>query len=337
MKFADMHCDTISRLFSEREKTSLGYSTESLQSNRIKNTLRSNQFHLDLERMKEANYALQTFAMFVYLNRTADPFTYCNQMIDFYFSELHKNSDLIRPVLSYEDILKNEEMGKMSALLSIEEGEACLGEIENLKHFYQRGVRMMTLTWNFENSLAYPNIIRDVLNRPNKTHGLKAKGFEFLEAMEAMKIILDVSHLGDAGILDVLENTKKPFIASHSNARAVTNHVRNLTDDMISQMGDRGCIAGLNFGADFTTDTPEMPYGSLDMLVEHVRYMTDLGGMDFVALGTDFDGISNKDIELKNCSMMPRLFDALQKAGFHESEIDKICYKNFFRILKELL
>lgn len=337
MKFADMHCDTISRIFSSREKSEMGYPVEPIKKKYPNIELRSNPFHIDLERMKQAGYGLQTFAMYIALNRTENPFEQCNRMIDLYFSEIHKNSDLIRPALNFDDVLKNQEMGKMSALLSIEEGEVCLGDLQNLQHFYQRGVRMMTLTWNYENSLAYPNIVREGLNRPNKTHGLKAKGFQFLEEMERLGMIIDVSHLGDAGIMDVLENTKKPFVASHSNARAITNHVRNLTDDMIVQMGERGCIAGLNLAADFVTESLDEPYGSLEMLVEHARYMTDLGGMDFLALGTDFDGITNRNIELKDCSMMPLLAEALQKGGFHESEIDKICYQNYYRLLKELL
>lgn len=336
MKFADMHCDTMFRLYLSLNHISLGGAMDD-KGEEPSTQIRSNHFHIDLERMKQADYALQTFAMFVPLSQEADPFVRCNQMIDLYFSEIHKNSDLIRPVLTYSDLKKNEELGKMSALLSIEEGETCRGEIENLRHFYQRGVRMMTLTWNHENSLAYPNIVKDGIERPNKTHGLKGKGIQFLEEMERLGMIIDISHLGDAGVYDVLEHTTKPFLASHSNARSVTDHVRNLTDDMINRMAERGCITGLNFSANFLTESKEEPYGSLEMMVEHARYLTDLGGMDFLALGTDFDGISNHNIDIKDCSMMPLLADALKKGGFHESEIDKICYKNFYRILEELL
>lgn len=336
MKFADMHCDTIARIYAARNQKSTGYETN--QSIWLREAgLRQNEFHIDLERMRQANYELQTFAMFVSLGHTENPFKQCNEMIDLYFQEIHKNSDLIRPVLKYEDIQHNRELGKMSALLSIEEGETCLGEIANLRHFYQRGVRMMTLTWNYENSLASPNIIKGEIQRANKTHGLKAKGIEFVREMERLGMIVDVSHLGDAGIYDVLEHTQKPFVASHSNARSVTEHVRNLTDDMIVKMAERGCITGLNFAADFVTEQQEEVYGSLEMLVEHIKYLTDLGGMEFVALGTDFDGISNADIDLKDCSMMPYLVYALQRAGFHESEIDKICYQNCYRVLKEIL
>ncbi len=119
---------------------------------------------------------------------------------------------------------------------------------------------MMTLTWNFENSIGFGNK-RITKNGefagyvPDKENGLKPFGFEVVEKMEELGMIVDVSHMSDAGIYDIIDVAKRPFVASHSNARAVCNHARNLTDDMIKKMADKGCISGLNFYPSFYLQT----------------------------------------------------------------------------------
>ena len=144
----------------------------------------------------------------------------------------------------------------MSALMTVEEGAVCQGEISRLRALYERGVRMLTLTWNFKNELGYPNVrmpensqptfIPD-LKTPNTKDGLTKTGIAFVEEMERLGMIIDTSHLSDAGFYDVLKYTKKPFVASHSNARTISASVRNLTDDMIRRLSERGGVTGLNF------------------------------------------------------------------------------------------
>ena len=203
---------------------------------------------------------------------------------------------------------------------------------------------MMTLTWNHENELAYPNYV--VYNSDGSctcnaeaSKGLKEKGFEFIAEMERLGIVIDVSHLSDAGFRDIYDNTSKPFVASHSNARAMTPHVRNLTDDMIRAFGQRGCVTGLNYCGAFLNSDGR---GGVDAasriedMVRHVKYITNLGGIDVMALGSDFDGIGGK-LELTDASYMPRLADALVKAGFSESDVEKIFYKNALRVFKECM
>ena len=161
------------------------------------------------------------------------------------YREIEKNKDDIGIVYSYDDIIKNQKNNKMSALLSIEEGGACKGDLALLRNFYRLGVRMMTLTWNYENELSFPNgHFYD--EKSKERRGLKEKGFEFINEMERLGMIIDVSHLSDDGIYDVYNNTKNPFIASHSNARSICSHQRNLTDDMIKKIGERGGIIGVN-------------------------------------------------------------------------------------------
>ncbi|MGN1188708.1 MAG: dipeptidase [Lachnospiraceae bacterium] len=331
MKILDMHCDTLYELMADKKKGE-AYS------------LRTNNHHLDLMRMQEGDYLLQCFAVFVNMAESASPLTDGMKLVDLYYEELRKNKDVIAPVLCYEDIENNIRSGKMSAMLTGEEGQICDGSLEILRNYYRLGMRMMTLTWNHENQLGYPNnIIKDRENGGRLSHdsinGLKEKGFEFIAEMERLGMIIDVSHLSDAGFWDIYNHSLKPFAASHSNARAICPHPRNLTDDMIRAMADRGCVVGLNYcGAflDVCGCKPGEHESRISDMVKHIKHITTVGGMDIMALGSDFDGIGGK-LELNGCSQMPSLVEALCRAGFHESDVDKILYKNALRVFKECL
>lgn len=317
MKILDMHCDTLYELMADKKKGEV-YS------------LRSSNHHLDLMRMQEGDYLLQCFAVFVNMAESVNPLTDGMKLVDIYYEELGKNKDVIAPVLYYEDIENNLKTGKMSAMLTGEEGQICDGSIEILRNYYRLGMRMMTLTWNYENDLAYPNMA---------SKGLKEMGFEFINEMERLGMIIDVSHLSDAGFWDIYNHTLKPFVASHSNARAVCPHPRNLTDDMIRAMADRGCVVGLNYcGAflDVCGSKPGEHESRIFDMVQHIKHITTVGGMDIMALGSDFDGIGG-ELELNGCSQMPRLAEALCRAGFHESDVEKIFSQNALRVFKECL
>ncbi|MFQ9394101.1 MAG: membrane dipeptidase [Lachnospiraceae bacterium] len=146
MNIVDMHCDTIGRFYFSGEK------------GETKEGLLENSFQVDLKKMKKGEYLLQNFAMFVPFGEVEDPFKTAMEMIDLYYCELEKNSSLIAPVFSFRDIMKNREAGKMSALLTIEEGETVLGKLSYLRDFYRLGVRMIALTWNFANQIGCPNM-----------------------------------------------------------------------------------------------------------------------------------------------------------------------------------
>ncbi len=151
-------------------------------------------------------------------------------------------------------------------------------------------------------------------------------------------MIVDVSHLSDAGFYDVLDCTEKPFVASHSNARAVCGHVRNMTDDMIRKLADRGGVMGLNFCSDFMETVPRGSYnpGSLQAAVKHALYIANVGGIECLGMGSDFDGISTNEA-LPGVHAMGTLWEALHKAGFTEGQLDKIFYQNVFRLYKDCL
>ena len=331
MKVIDMHCDTLSALMYDRK-------------NNMESELRQNSHHLDLMKMKKGDYMLQCFAVYINKEYSENVLLDGMKLVDIFYCEMEKNKDIISQVKSYEDIEANMKAGKMSALLTGEGGDICAGSIQMLRNYHRLGLRMMTLTWNHENELAYPNYV--VYNsdgsctyNADASKGLKEKGFEFIEQMEKLGIIIDVSHLSDAGFWDIYNNTSKPFVASHSNARAMNPHVRNLTDDMIRAFGQRGCVTGLNYCGAFLNEAGRAGVDEesrIGDMVRHVKYITNLGGIDIMALGSDFDGIGGK-LELADASYLPGLCDALSSAGFSENDIEKIFYKNALRVFKECL
>lgn len=313
MKIIDMHCDTLSAMLNrKRQGQTYGLDQHHTQ--------------ISLDWMQQSGYLLQNFAVFVNLEETQTPLQDALEMIDLFYSELEAHRDFIRPVRCFADIEKNQSDGVMSALLTGEEGEITLGKPEFLHILYRLGMRMMTLTWNHENSLGYPN---------KQEKGLKEQGIFFLQEMEHLGMIIDVSHLSDTGFYDVLAHTKKPFVASHSNARSLCASPRNLTDDMIRKLAERGGIAGINFYQHFLgKQNADESY--LDLAVQHMKYMINLGGEDFVALGSDFDGIHRYD-DIPDCSVLPKLVQTMKTAGLTPTQIEKICYQNTLRIYRELL
>lgn len=325
MKVIDMHCDTISELMLAEDRGE-------------KLSLRENDLHIDLQKMRRGDYMLQNFAMFIHMERDKDVTTSLLRMIDIYYNELAANADVIAPVFTYADIEKNAAAGKMSALLTMEEGAPCQGKAYLLRDFYRLGVRMMTLTWNFENEIGYPNTVATLPGySPERRYGLKKAGFEIVEEMQRIGMIVDVSHLSDDGFYDVCDVMKGPFVASHSNARALCDHTRNLTDDMIRRLADHGGVTGLNFCADFlTAGSGQHGLSSTRRMVEHIRYISSVGGMDCVGLGTDYDGIES-ELEMKNCSQIQMLADEMSRQGFSDDEIEKVFYKNVLRVYRDVL
>lgn len=325
MKVADMHCDTILRLYDE---TAEG--------------LRENTGHIDLRKMAAADYLVQNFAIFIDTGAVENPFEKAMGAIDRYYLELEKNRDLILPAYSYADILDNRAKGKMSAVLTIEEGGEIKGNLEFLRNFYRLGVRMMTLTWNYDNEIGHPNMRWNAdhtmpLLHERNDEGLTEFGIACVEEMERLGMIPDVSHLSDGGFWDVAKHTKKPFVASHSNAYAKCGICRNLTDDMIRCLGERGGVTGLNLAADFLIDSETTTAKEqLEAMAAHVAHITDVGGMDVCGLGSDFDGIGTNPA-VPDASFMPRIADALRKKGFSEDDVEKVFYRNVLRVYKDTL
>ena len=148
-------------------------------------------------------------------------------------------------------------------------------------------------------------------------------------------MIIDVSHLSDQGFWDIAKHTQKPFVASHSNARALCGHARNLTDDMIKTIADRGGVIGLNFYGLFLNESAD-DFSNVKRMAEHARHIINVGGSECLGLGSDFDGIDGR-LEMEDCSQMEKLIAELEKQHFTIGEIEKIVYKNTLNVYKEML
>lgn len=357
MNIVDMHCDTISEIYEQRRK---GMCT----------SLRKNEMHVDLERMRAAGYLCQSFAVYTNLRRAEaaglSPYQYAMEICKLWDAEIEANADLIGKVLCWADIESNVKAGRMSALMSVEEGAVYEGSIEKLHDFYARGVRKSTLTWNFENELAFPNkkVWVDALDDTitvtdaSPAHGLKEAGRALVLEMERLHMLIDLSHLNDTGIWEVLKLTSAPVIASHSNVRAEAYHARNVSDEMLRAIAERGGVCGINFCGPFLAQRALWPYtaaqshhlfdnelsrptpDSFDSrvsdMIRHIRHMKRVGGIDVIGLGTDFDGIGGR-LELCGAAALARLAEHLSSAGFCGAEVDKIMGKNVLRVYREVL
>jgi membrane dipeptidase len=322
MNIIDLHCDTIMALYQNKDMC-----------------LKENNLQIDVNKLLKGNYMAQFFAMFLPF-KIKDIYETCLNMINLYKKEIKLNEEFIDFAYSYEDIINNIKNNKISAILSIEEGGVIEGSIDKLINLYNLGVRMICLNWNYVNGIGHPNYgkfnddgIPDFIT-PNNKDGLTPFGFEVIKKMNELGIIIDVSHLSDKGFWDCINNSTKPIIASHSNARSVCQHVRNLTDDMIIALHKNGGVMGMNYCAAFLSDDEEAGKNTIKWVVNHIKHIRDLVGVDVIALGSDFDGI-DPDIELSKASLMPQLIDELLKEGFTKDEINKITHENVLRVIKE--
>lgn len=323
----DLHCDTIAQI-------------ESAQREGKQRSLRQNALHIDLERMRQGGYLCQCFALFTHLGalrkRGESPFAHACHLADCMDEAIAPNEDYIQKCTSYQEIAACQTAGKMAALMTVEEGGVFEGKIENLHALYRRGVRMSTLTWNFANELGYPNPNREK-GKPyheDVTNGLTPAGVEMVREMQRIGVLVDLSHLNDAGIWDVFACTKEPVIASHSNARAECGHLRNLTDAMIRKLADRGGVTGINYCSEFVR--PDTDFTSCEDLVRHMRHLKQVGGIDCIALGSDYDGIGNQT-EMGGAQGMQMLADFMENSGFTTGEIEKVFSQNALRVLKDVL
>lgn len=317
-KAMDLHCDTLMKIAKSG------------------NLDESDKAHVSLKGLQEGGVALQCFADFVptgafpaFLRKGAT-----NLMFNSFYKKYQKmmafHSDILFPVLGKADLDKAGVDGKIGVLLTIEDGGVLGEKIENVKEYYDKGVRLVTLTWNYPNAIGYPNSYdTEIMNK-----GLTPFGREVVREMERLGMVVDVSHVSDGVFWDVAEMATKPFVASHSNSRAVCNHKRNMTDDMIKKLADRGGVMGLNLGPEFVGTVEGVT--RLEDLVAQILHIREVGGANVLALGSDFDGIRG-ELDVAGPQDWPKLEAALHEAGLSDDELDKMWYTNAERVLREVL
>lgn len=302
----DLHCDTIHALVAGERS----------------GNLRESDAHVDLRWMKEAGNVTTCFALFVDKLAHASPWRRAEQLYEHFKKELEEASNCIVHVRYPKEPAK---AGMQQAMLSVEELGILEGRLDRVATLASWGVRLATLTWNHENELGFPHHMKG---------GLKPFGHEVVEALEENQILVDVSHLNDEGFFSVAEMARAPFIASHSNARALTNHSRNLSDDMIKTLADKGGVIGLNFCPSFLSE--DWGHSSIEAMVAHAMHIHRVGGSSVLALGTDYDGISG-ELEVAHYPELAKLYEALLKAGLAREDLEKMWYGNALRVLGEAL
>jgi membrane dipeptidase len=308
MFLVDAHCDTITALLATNQP------------------LAANNAHVCLEKLKPFGQAVQFFA--VWLDDKLASSGYANTMaaIEFFKGEVQKNAKHIAIVHDHSDVQTNVATNKISALITIEGGEALEGDIRNLYRLYAAGARSLTLLWNRPNAIGDPSALP-------KAQGLTAFGKAVVREMEALRMIVDVSHLSIKGFFDVAELSTKPFIASHSNARAKCTHTRNLLDDQIIALRDAGGVMGLNMYPTFLNDSGQA--AKTDIL-RHIDHVLELAGDKCIGLGGDYDGICATPADMPNVSAYHDLYTDLC-TNFGNETADNIFGGNFLRVIKNVL
>lgn len=294
------------------------------------------KMHIDFKRLYEGEYLMQCFAVFMYFAR-GDLYNNTLRCIDIFKREMENNKHIISQVTSYKELMENKSKNRLSALLTIEEGGVIEGSIEKLEHLYDLGVRMICLTWNFKNEIGYPNHQRNLgendLYKIDTENGLTDFGIEVVKKMNELGMIIDVSHLSDKGFYDCIKYSKKPIVASHSNARSVHGVARNLTDDMILELHKNNGVMGMNYCPDFVSENTKE--NQINDIVKHMIHIKELGCIDNLALGSDFDGIETP-VGMSDCTKTHELKKAMEENGFTKQEIEKVFYKNFLRVFKQV-
>ncbi|MDO4343823.1 MAG: dipeptidase [Eubacteriales bacterium] len=316
MNYIDLHSDTI---------TMLRYPKEDLQNNRRM---------VKISALQQGGAMIQCFSDFVPTGHYPKPLREISwktfqRIADKKDALLALHADCLMPVLDTEDIVLCRDIGKIGVIFTSEDLGVIGSDLKKIDRVYRRGVRIASLTWNHENDLGFPNSKKAWVMQK----GLKPFGLQAVRRMNELGIVVDVSHLSDGGFWDVIHYSKKPVAATHSNCRALAGHPRNLTDEMIKALADKGGVMGLNFAPAFLSERGDGRSLIQDM-VRHAHHIRNVGGSDVLAIGTDFDGIRGK-LEIADPSGMTRLFDALKKSGFPESDIENMFYRNVLRVLKE--
>lgn len=307
MKLIDLHCDTFFELYTKNEAASIY----------------SNNLKVDIKKLLSSNSIAQFFSLFVDKKQTPNCKEEAIKILDCFKKEVANNSKYVTQCKTYSDLIKSSD--KLTFFLTIEEGDVLEGNIDNLYYFCNEGVRIITLTWNYPNTIGFPNF-----NYTYADKGLTDFGFNLIEEMNRLGILIDVSHLSDRGFYDVITHSKCPIIASHSNCRSICAHPRNLTDEMIKAVGLNGGIIGVNFYNQFLGNDR---ISTINDIILHVNHIINIGGIDSVAIGSDFDGFIG-EMEINNIGEMNKLYDSLSKYLTYD-DIDKIFYKNAQRLIKE--
>lgn len=315
MFICDCHCDTLTELYNKNA------------------SLYENEQHFDIKRQIALGGGLQFCAIYVPTEvfRYQGGLRYTLCLLDKYNQEikkLHENGIDVLQVRTAEDagnVLKH----KAATLLAIEEGGAIDGSLEALRCLYELGVRAMTLTWSNRNDIA------DGINEEATGSGLTLFGKQVVAEMNRLGMLVDVSHISTAGFWSVIETSTKPIIATHSNAKSLCSHPRNLNDEQIKALAQNGGLAGITFAGQFLEE--DWHNACIESVYKHIDYMLNLiGNDDHIGFGSDFDGISHPPYNIQGAQDYKPLIEYLSKY-YSEETINKITHQNVINLLQKVL
>ena len=308
MFYADMHCDTITNLADNG------------------GSLLQNDLQVDLHKLLHFDAPLQFFAIWLAPKYYENAGNKLVEYLTFCLEQFQKHADQISLVRKKGDISENRKNGRISGLISIEGAEGLADKPEIIDDLHEKGVREISLTWNNDTPFACG------CNTVNDT-GLTEKGRNLIAKMDDLGIILDVSHCSDRTFWDIAEARKKPFIASHSNARAVRNHQRNLDDNQLRVIADCGGVVGINLFSEFLS---EKKYGEITDILNHIDHIIKVSGEEHVGFGCDFEGMVVTPVGIKTVADMTKVGEALtQKYGSKVAA--KIMGENVAALVEEVL
>jgi membrane dipeptidase len=291
--------------------------------------VRGDEGHVDLPRLREGGVRIQVFALYIdpeYKPERALPRVLV--LWDALMRALRRAGGQVRLCRTPEDldaVLAGEGLG---AVLSVEGGEAIGTELALLRVLHALGVRAMGLTWNQRNAIA------DGAGEDRAQGGLTEFGRQVVAEMNRLGMVVDVSHLCERAFWDVLEVSRQPVIASHSNARALCDHVRNLRDEQIRALAAGGGVMGINFFAGFLDADPAR--ADVGRVCDHIDHVCALVGPAHVGLGSDFDGIPRTPAGLEDCSRLPALTEELLRRGYRAGDVQAILGGNFLRVFRQV-
>lgn len=314
LQIIDTHCDALYKLQREKLQSEIA---ERENTFRFESAI---QLDTNLQRLKAGNICVQFFAIFLEPNIPSDlKWHYALEQVDIFYEEILAKHPEMKHIKIWND-LEHLREGEIGAVLALE-GADCIGnDLMKLRHLYRLGVMSFGLTWN------NANLCADGVGE-DRAAGLSNLGKEVVQLNNEFHVLTDVSHLTEKGFWDVMEIADYP-IASHSNALAVCNHPRNLTDEQIKAMFNKGGMVHVVFNPPFINEGRES--ATIDDLIAHIDHLCSLGGVDKIGFGSDFDGIEQFVDGLENASKYPNLIEELLKK-YSEDEVKGFAYRNFLK------
>jgi membrane dipeptidase len=302
----DLHCDTVSEMIRHDQH------------------LDRNNLHFDLARAKTAGSILQVMALF---SRERNVDAYLRAVLEeivFLHREVARFPEQLYLAQTYQDLADNPD--KIGLLLHLEGGE-CLGHsLTLLDALVILGLRSLGLTWNYRNVFA---------DGVDENEGLTRLGRELVADCDRRGLILDLAHCAPRGALEALELTTRPVMISHANTWHHCAHRRNIRDDLLRQLRENGGIIGVTYVADFVCPEGAAQGATVAQLVQHILHLSEVVGLDHIALGSDFDGADA--MVIPEVAAMPLLRAELEKNAFSSGEIDQIFAQNARRFLQAVL